>query len=123
LGQLVPKHDVEVIFSLVFGSVFGCYITRRLYFQGIRAWVQKWRPKARYELSEYDVMRSVGITLGGPDPIDQQLQELDAQSRIMCGLPVLSSRGSEDAAASVSPMLRTEPAPDRILWWFDGEKS
>ena len=37
--------------------------------------------------SEYEIMKSNGITLGGPGTLAQQLQELDAQSRIMCGLP------------------------------------
>ena len=37
--------------------------------------------------SELDIMKSVGITLNGADPIHQQLQELDIQSRIMAGLP------------------------------------
>ena len=32
-------------------------------------------------------MKSIGITLNGADPIQQQLQDLDAQSRILAGLP------------------------------------
>jgi len=32
-------------------------------------------------ISEIEMMKSVGITLNGADPIHQQLQELDAQSR------------------------------------------
>ena len=38
--------------------------------------------------SELDMMKSVGITLSGADPIQQQLQELDMQSRILSGLPI-----------------------------------
>ena len=38
--------------------------------------------------SELDVMKSVGITLNGADPLQQQLQELDIQSRILSGLTV-----------------------------------
>ena len=41
--------------------------------------------------SEYGAMKSIGITLNGPDPLNQQLQELDAQSRLMCGLSKASS--------------------------------
>ena len=38
-------------------------------------------------ISEYERdMKSLGITLNGPDPLGQQLEELDAQSRLMCGL-------------------------------------
>jgi hypothetical protein len=32
------------------------------------------------------MMKSIGITLNGADPIPQQLEELDAQSRLLCGL-------------------------------------
>ena len=38
--------------------------------------------------SELDMMKSVGITLNGADPIQQQLEELDVQSRILSGLPI-----------------------------------
>ena len=36
--------------------------------------------------NEYGDMKSIGITLNGPDPLEKQLEELDAQSRLMCGL-------------------------------------
>ena len=36
--------------------------------------------------SELEMMRSVGITLNGADPMEQQLRELDAQSRILTGI-------------------------------------
>ena len=39
--------------------------------------------------SELDMMKSVGITLNGADPLQQQLKELDIQSRILSGLPVV----------------------------------
>ena len=42
---------------------------------------------SRYCQSEFEMMKSIGITLNGADPIPQQLQELDAQSRILSGLP------------------------------------
>ena len=42
---------------------------------------------SRYCHSEFEMMKSIGITLNGADPIPQQLQELDAQSRILSGLP------------------------------------
>ena len=42
---------------------------------------------SRFCQSEFEMMKSVGITLNGADPIPQQLQELDAQSRILSGLP------------------------------------
>ena len=38
--------------------------------------------------SELDMMKSVGITLNGADPIQQQLEDLDMQSRILSGLPI-----------------------------------
>ena len=53
------------------------------------------------DMSEYDVMKSVGITLGGPDPLQQQLHELDAQSRIMCGLINSTSNNSKDNCDTV----------------------
>ena len=49
------------------------------------------------DLSEYDAMKSVGITLNGPEAIEVQLNELDPQSRIMCGL---SKNGSSDESNS-----------------------
>ncbi len=39
-----------------------------------------------YPHTEGQGMRSVGITLNGGDPIAQQLQELDAQSKLLSGL-------------------------------------
>ena len=32
------------------------------------------------------MMKSIGVTLNGGDPIPQQLKELDAQSRLLTGL-------------------------------------
>ena len=52
------------------------------------------RGTSQKRLSEYEVMKSNGITLGGPDPLMQQLQELDAQSRLMCGISVAPSSSS-----------------------------
>jgi hypothetical protein len=46
------------------------------------------------------MMKSVGITLNGADPIQQQLEELDLQSRILSGLPI-SRTSSLDAAKRV----------------------
>ena len=47
-------------------------------------------------ITDYDAMRIQGISLNGPDPLPQQLEELDAQSRLMCGMVVAnqSSNGS-----------------------------
>ena len=42
--------------------------------------------------SELEMMRSVGITLNGADPIEQQLRELDAQSRILTGIRRMSTK-------------------------------
>ena len=39
--------------------------------------------------SELEMMKSVGITLYGPDPLQQQLDQLDNQSRLLSGLPVI----------------------------------
>ena len=39
--------------------------------------------------SELEMMKSVGITLNGADPMEQQLRELDAQSRILTGIHVV----------------------------------
>lgn len=47
----------------------------------------KTNSNSRFCQSEFEMMKSVGITLNGADPIPQQLQELDAQSRILSGLP------------------------------------
>ena len=44
--------------------------------------------------SEYEIMKSNGITLEGPGRLVQQLQDLDAQSRIMCGLSLPASSNS-----------------------------
>ena len=38
--------------------------------------------------SELEMMKSVGITLNGADPMEQQLRDLDAQSRILTGIHV-----------------------------------
>ena len=38
------------------------------------------------EMSEIEMMESVGVTMRGGDSLDQQLQELDPQSRILSGL-------------------------------------
>ena len=45
-------------------------------------------PEKISDQSELDMMKSVGITLNGADPILQQLKELDIQSRILSGLPL-----------------------------------
>lgn len=45
-------------------------------------------PERYSQQSELDMMKSVGITLNGADPILQQLKELDIQSRILSGLPL-----------------------------------
>ena len=57
-------------------------------------WTRRMNSK---DLSEYDAMKSVGITLNGPEAIEVQLNELDPQSRIMCGL---SKNGSSDESNS-----------------------
>ena len=56
-------------------SCFGCHL--------------KTNSNSRFCQSEFEMMKSVGITLNGADPIPQQLQELDAQSRILSGLPAI----------------------------------
>ena len=48
--------------------------------------------------SELDMMKSVGITLNGADPIQQQLEELDLQSRILSGLPISRTSSLETPA-------------------------
>ena len=40
----------------------------------------------RKELSEIELMESAGITVRGIDSIEQQLKDLDPQSRILSGL-------------------------------------
>ena len=63
------------------------------------------------DVSEFDMMKSVGITLGGPDPIPQQLHELDEQSRLMCGLGRNSSSNggnSEDTPAVIQAECRPQ---------------
>ena len=63
------------------------------------------------DVSEFDMMKSVGITLGGPDPIPQQLYELDEQSRLMCGLGRNSSSNggnSEDTTAVIQAECRPQ---------------
>ena len=57
-------------------------------------WTRRMNSK---DLSEYDAMKSVGITLNGPEAIEIQLNELDPQSRIMCGL---SNNGSSEESNS-----------------------
>ena len=58
--------------------------------QGVTFFIKKFRKNPIQRngvvISEYGAMRSYGITLSGPDPLRIQLQELDAQSRIMMGL-------------------------------------
>ena len=53
------------------------------------------------DLSEYDAMKSIGITLNGPDSLDVQLNDLDPQSRIMCGLSRNGSSTESNSSASV----------------------
>ena len=65
----------ELIFKTSSKTFKGCF-------------AQKKTPQKRNGVlnSEYSAMKSVGITLGGPDPLVIQLEELDEQSRLMCGL-------------------------------------
>ena len=71
------------------------------------------------DVSEFDMMKSVGITLGGPDPIPQQLYELDEQSRLMIGLGRNSSSNggnSEDAVAvSAASIVQAAECRPQIL--------
>ena len=71
------------------------------------------------DVSEFDMMKSVGITLGGPDPIPQQLYELDEQSRLMIGLGRNSSSNggnSEDAVAvSAASIVQQAECRPQIL--------
>ena len=70
------------------------------------------------DVSEFDMMKSVGITLGGPDPIPQQLYELDEQSRLMCGLGRNSSSNggnSEDAVAVSASIVQAECRPQILV--------
>ena len=116
----------ELIFQVVFQGYFKCVyktrssdnqnlnhqnqnqaqesnrrqVNKRLRMPQIR-WIKTRRNLA--DVSEFEVMKSVGITLGGPDPIPQQLYELDEQSRLMCGLGrnnSSSNGGNSDDAAN-----------------------
>ena len=60
-------------------------------------WTRRLDPS---DFSEYDAMKSIGITLNGPDSIDVQLSELDPQSRIMCGLSRNSSSTKSNSNSS-----------------------
>ena len=67
------------------------------------------------DVSEFDMMKSVGITLGGPDPIPQQLYELDEQSRLMIGLGRNSSSNGGNSEDAVSASIVQAECRPQIL--------
>ena len=120
----------ELIFQVVFQGYFKCVyktrssdnqnqnlaqesnrrrrVTRRLRIPQVR-WIKTRRNLP--DVSDFEMMKSVGITLGGPDPIPQQLHELDEQSRLMCGLGRNSSSNggnSEDTPAVIQAECRPQ---------------
>ena len=58
------------------------------------------------DFSEYDVMKSIGITLNGPDSLDVQLNDLDPQSRIMCGLSRNGSSTESNSSVVFLPKFK-----------------
>ena len=58
------------------------------------------------DFSEYDVMKSIGITLNGPDSLDVQLNDLDPQSRIMCGLSRNGSSTESNSSVGFLPKFK-----------------
>ena len=71
--------------------------------------------------TEYDAMRSFGISLNGPDPLQQQLMELDIQSKLMCGIQVYppatinsSSKSSSRSSRSSHPTISLKPIPQGV---------
>ena len=61
-----------------------------------------------HSTTDLDAMRSLGISLNGPDPLPQQLEELDAQSRLMCGIQQ-SSNGSKTPTRLQVTSPKTKP--------------
>ena len=65
-------------------------------------------------------MRSFGISLNGPDPLQQQLKELDIQSKLMCGIqvypptPTRSSKSSSRGSRSSQPGPSLKPTPQAV---------
>ena len=72
-------------------------------------WIKTCRNLA--DVSEFYMMKSIVIILGGPDPIPQQLHELDKKSSLMCGLGRNSSSNggnSEDTTAVIQAECRPQ---------------
>ena len=49
------------------------------------------------------MMKSIGITLNGGDPIPQQLKELDAQSRLLTGIDRIELESKSSSKESSRP--------------------
>ena len=98
------EHTVLQYMRLIFVKVISTFLHRR-------------QPQSATEL---DAMRSFGISLNGPDPLQQQLKELDIQSKLMCGIqvypptPTRSSKSSSRGSRSSQPGPSLKPTPQAV---------
>ena len=120
-SRIFVVHNYVVKFSVflvdAYSILYYNMYMRLIFVKVISTFLHRRQPQSATEL---DAMRSFGISLNGPDPLQQQLKELDIQSKLMCGIqvypptPTRSSKSSSRGSRSSQPGPSLKPTPQAV---------